>query len=182
MDDAPIVLAGTAQAGRLSAIWSPIAGRLQAHRTILKFAAVGAIGYVIYTGLLLFMYDLATLPFLPDKHTSVHLLLFTHSDSLLLITTLVGTQASIIGVFAGHTLWTFADLPTVQKPLWLRFLQFEGRALVSTLGILTVAVNGLAVGAGVPPYLAVPVGLVTAFTWNWVWDSRIIWRRRGASR
>ena len=182
MDDAPIVLTGAAQASRLSAVWGLVASQLQTHRTILKFAAVGAIGYVIYTGLLLLMYDLAALPFLPDKDSSVDLLLFTHSDSLLLITTLVGTQASIMGVFAGHTLWTFADLPTVQKPLWLRFLQFEGRALVSTLGILTVAVNGLALGAGVTPYVAVPVGLVTAFTWNWILDSRFIWRRRGASR
>ncbi len=180
MDDAPIILAGTAQPGRLSIVWGLVAGKLQAHRRILRFAAVGAIGYVIYIGLLFLMYDLALLPFLPDKHRSVNLLLFTHGDALLLITTLVGTEASIIAVFAGHTLWTFADLPTNQKPLWLRFLQFEGRALVSTLGILTVTVNGLAVVGGVPPYLAISVGLVAAFTWNWVLDSRFIWRARSA--
>ena len=177
MDDGPIVLAGAAQGARLNAIWGLIARQVEAHRTLIKFAAVGAIGYFIYTGLLLFMYDLSALPFLPDKHTSLDLLLFTHDDALLLITTLVGTQASIAGVFTGHCLWTFADRTTVRKALWLRFLQFEGRALVSTLGILTVAVNGAAVGLGLHPYIAIPIGLITAFTWNWLWDSRFIWRK-----
>ena len=167
------------------AVRSPIArlvdlarSQFQQRRTFIKFAAVGAIGYVIYLGLLLFMYDLELFPFLPDKNTSANLLLFTHDDILLLITTLIGTQLSIVAVFIGHSLWTFADRPSVRKPLWLRFVQFQGRALVSTLGILTVAVNALTLLAGVHPSLAVPVGLVAAFVWNWLLDSRVIWRPR----
>lgn len=182
MNDAPIVLTRAAQAARLNTVWGLVTRQIAAHRTILKFAVVGGLGYVIYTGLLLFMYDLSLLPFLPAKETSVDLLLFTHDDVLLLITTLVGTQASIIGVFSGHALWTFADRPTIEKPIWLRFLQFEAKALVSTLGILTVAVNSLTVGLGLRPFIAVLVGLVTAFSWNWLWDSRFIWRRRSFSR
>lgn len=182
IDDGPVVLTGTAQGARFSAVWNLIARQIETHWTMVKFALMGGLGYLIYTGLLLFVYDLSLLPFLPDKDTSVRLLFFTHGDALLLITTLVGTEASIIGVFSGHSLWTFADRPTARKPLWLRFLQFQAKALISTLGILTVAVNGLAVGAGLHPYAAVPIGLVTAFTWNWLWDSKFIWPRRSLPR
>ncbi|HET8944699.1 MAG TPA: GtrA family protein [Dehalococcoidia bacterium] len=161
----------------IGAAFKFIRRQMESHRTIIKFAAVGAIGYVIYTAVLFVMYDTSTLSFLPERHTRVDLLLFTHTDVLLLITTLVGTQASIVGVFTGHNLWTFTDWQAVRKPLWLRFLQFEGRALVSTLGILTVAVNAATVGLGVSPYIALFFGLVAAFTWNWLWDTQIIWAK-----
>ncbi len=182
MDDAPIVARGAGQAIRLSAFWGFIARHLEARRTFLKFAMVGALGYVIYAGVLLLAYDLSVLPFMPAKDTSVDLLLFTHEDSLLLTTTLIATQASIFGVFIGHSHWTFADREVVRKPLWIRLLQFEARALASTLGILTVVVNGLALGLGVHPIVALPIGLVAAFTWNWTWDSRYIWRRISAPK
>jgi putative flippase GtrA len=155
-----------------------VRSQYERHHTFVKFAAVGAIGYVIYLALLFVMYDREVFPFLPDKNTSTNLWLFTHDDVLLLITTLIGSQLSIIAVFIGHNLWTFADRATVRKPLWLRFAQFQGRALVSTLGILTVAVNLLTLVAGVHPTMAVPVGLVAAFVWNWLLDSKIIWRLR----
>jgi len=179
IESTPTVATRAVQASRLNAVWDFVARQLVAHRTIIKFAAVGTLGYIIYTSLLLLLYDLSALPFLPSKDTSVDLLLFTHGDSLLLITTLIGTQASIIGVFIGHYVWTFTDWQTVRKPLWLRFLQFEARALASTLGILTVAVNGMAVGLGVHPFVGVPVGFVAAFTWNWLWDTKFIWRKSG---
>jgi putative flippase GtrA len=148
----------------------------EAHRTIIRFALVGSFGYVIYSGLLFLLYDLHALPFLPEKKRDVDLLLFTYDDSLLLITTLIGTEASILGVFAGHSLWTFAGLQVTEKPLWLRFAEFQLKALVPTLGILTVVVNGLAVGFGIHHTLAVPAGFAASFMWNWLWDSRIIWR------
>ncbi len=182
IEKTPTVATRAVQASRLNTLWDSVARRLNPHRTIIKFAAVGALGYVIYTILLLLLYDLSAIPFLPSKDTSVDLVLFTHGDALLLITTLVGTQASIIGVFIGHSLWTFTDWQTVGKPLWLRFLQFEARALASTLVILTVAVNGIAVGLGVHPLVGLPVGLVAAFTWNWLWDTKFIWRKSGVSQ
>jgi len=182
IENAPAVATMAVQASRLNAILDFVARQLHPHHTIIKFAAVGALGYVIYTGTLLLLYDLSALPFLPSKDTSVDLLLFSHGDSLLLITTLIGTQASIIGVFIGHSLWTFADWQAARKPLWLRFLQFEARALASTLGILTVAVNGVAVGLGVHPLVGLPVGLVAAFTWNWLCDTKFVWRKSGVSQ
>jgi putative flippase GtrA len=149
------------------------------YRKLIRYGLVGSIGYIIYVGLLALMYDLALVPFLPGKGASVHLLVFTHSDSLFLITTLIGTQASIFAVFAGHTLWTFSDAGS-GKPLWLRFGQFEARALVSTLGILTLTVNA-AVLAGVQHYVAVALSIVVTFTWNWLWDSKVVWRKDNRS-
>lgn len=151
-------------------------GRLyDRYHKLLRYGLVGSLGYVIYVGLLELMYDLTLLPFFPGKDESVDLIVFTHSDSLFLITTLIGTQASICAVFAGHSLWTFSDV-SGSKPLWLRFAQFEARALVSTLGILTVTVNA-AVLAGVHHFAAVCISIILTFTWNWLWDSKVVWRK-----
>ncbi|MFQ5471965.1 MAG: GtrA family protein [Dehalococcoidia bacterium] len=159
-----------------------LAGRLVellvAHQTLVKYAITGASGYVVYLGILAVMYDLAVVPFLPAKQEAVDLVLFTHGDARLLITTLVATQASIFAVFAGHCRWTFVERSVDGKSLWLRFAQFEARALVSTLGILTITVNA-AVLSGVNHFLAVPMGLVATFAWNWLWDSKLIWRKDG---
>lgn len=191
MDGAPIIdevavgLADltVAPASALTNLSTFIRRQYESHRTIIRFAVVGSFGYVIYSGLLFLLYDLHALPFLPEKKREVDLLLFTYNDSLLLITTLIGTEASILGVFAGHSLWTFAGLPVAEKRLWLRFVEFQLKALVPTLGILTVVVNGLAVGFGIHHTLAVPAGFAASFMWNWLWDSRIIWRRnRSAER
>ena len=148
-----------------------------AHRTVFRFAIVGSLGYLIYSGLLILLYDLHVLAFLPEEKRSVDLYLFSYNDSLLLITTLIGTEASIIGVFIGHSLWTFADLPVANKPRLVRLAEFQLKALVPTLGILTVVVNGLAVGFGIHHTIAVPIGFAASFMWNWLWDTRFIWRR-----
>jgi hypothetical protein len=47
---------------------------------------------------------------------------------------------------------------------------------------LTVAVNGVAVGLGVHPLVGLPVGLVAAFTWNWLCDTKFVWRKSGVSQ
>ena len=169
--------ATTAKPGFRQTITGRIGRLREQYGRIIRYALVGSIGYIVYLGLLAVVYDFAALPFLPAKDQSVNLLLFTHSDALFLLTTLIASEASIVAVFAGHSLWTFADSHTSGKPLWLRFAQFEARALVSTLGILTVSVNA-AVLAGLHHYLALPIGLVATFTWNWIWDSKVIWRKR----
>lgn len=159
--------------------WLRLSDLFGRHHKLIRYGLVGSLGYIIYIGLLALMYDLALVPFLPGKGDSVDLLIVTHKDSLFLITTLIGTQASICGVFAGHSLWTFAE-GSSGKPFWLRFAQFETRALVSTLGILTLTVNA-AVLLGVQHYVAVALSVVVTFTWNWLWDSRVVWRKENKS-
>lgn len=144
---------------------------------ILRFMTVGTLGYVIYQLVVAIMYDTPVFWFLPGKDEGANLILFEHGDARLLIATLVATELAIIGVFSGHTLWTFRDRDSVRKPLWMRFGQFNAKALVSTLGILTVTVNVLTLNFGFYHYVAVPIGVLLAFTWNWAWDTQIVWRR-----
>ena len=151
------------------------------HPTLVRFFAVGVLGYAIYVGLLFAIYDLNVFAFLPNKETSVDLLLFSHGDALLLVATVIATQVSITAVFIAHQLWTFADRTHHKTALWVRFLQFEAKALISILGILTVVVNVIALGAGVHPIVAVPAGMVLAFICNWLIDSRLIWASRVAA-
>ena len=165
-----------------ASLFESVRRKYAAHRTIVRFAIVGGVGYVIYSGLLFLLYDLHVLAFLPEQKQSVDLLLFSYNDSLLLITTLIGTEASIIGVFIGHSIWTFSGLAVTNKPRWRRFAEYQLKALVPTLGILTVVVNGLAVGFGIHHAVAVPIGFAASFMWNWLWDTRLIWRRKQAAQ
>lgn len=165
----------TAGSGRASLLegWRT---RLLGNRTLAKFAITGATGYGVYQIVFLLLYESPLVSFLPEKEETINLLGFSHGDARLLITTLVAAELSIVGVFAGHHLWTFRDRVTISKPVWLRFGQFNAKAAVSSLGILTAMVNGLTLGLDVTPYLAIPLGVIAAFTWNWLWDSRFIWR------
>jgi putative flippase GtrA len=177
MDNAPVALTGSAWVARLTAIWEFLLRQRRTHATLLKFTLVGMVGYLLYTGALFLVYDSGLLPFLPDKNTSVRLGLFTHSDVRLLIGTLAAAQVSITGGFFARDLWVFRGSPVVRKPGWRRFLEFQAKSLVSTLGILTVTVNVLTEGLGLAHYVSTPIGISIAFVWNWLWESRFIWRR-----
>ena len=151
--------------------------RLSRLHTLRRFVVVGATGYVIYQAVLFLMYDLSLLPFMPAKETSADLMLFTHSDLRLLITTLVAAELSIIGAFIGHNQWTFRDRDVAYNPAWRRFLKYNLKAVVSTMLIVTGVVNVLTVGFGLHHVIAVPLGVLAGFTWNWIWDAQYIWQR-----
>ena len=150
--------------------------RLLAHPVLLKFALMGATGYIVYQLVFFIFYDSSLLGFLPEKGQTLKVLGFSHGDARLLIATLVAAELSIVGVFTGHHLWTFRERLTESKPLWVRFGQFNSKAAVSSLGILTAVVNLLTLALNVTPYLTIPIGVAAAFLWNWRWDSRFIWR------
>lgn len=176
MDDAPVALPQSGQAARLTAIRKLVLRQARTHRTLLKFMLVGLVGYFLYTSALFLVYDLP-FPFVPDKHTSTRLGLFTHNDIRLLIGTLMAAQVSITGGFFARDLWVFSDSPVVRRPGWKRFLQFQAKSLVSTLFILTVTVNILTGEVGLAHYASAPIGIAIAFIWNWLWESQYIWRR-----
>ncbi|HLC29960.1 MAG TPA: GtrA family protein [Dehalococcoidia bacterium] len=178
MDEAPVALTGPAQADRLTAVWELVLRQARAHSTLFKFMLVGLLGYFLYTGALFIVYDLP-FPFMPDKHTSAQLVLFTHADLRLLIGTLMAAQLSITGGFFARDLWVFTDSPVIRRPRWQRFLQYQAKSLVSTLAIVSVTVNILTVEAGVPHYISTPIGTAIAFVWNWLWESQFIWQRSG---
>jgi putative flippase GtrA len=146
--------------------------------TLAKFMLVGAGGYVAYQLTIFVAYDSSLLWFLPAKATSLRMIFFTHSDSRLLYSTLLASEVAIITSFTAHTNWTFRERSVVKRPLWMRFTQFNGKALISTAGITTAVVNLLVVWAGFHHFLAVPIGVLVAFGWNWGWDSQLIFRRQ----
>lgn len=157
-------------------ILSLIASQLHKHATFIKFALVGLIGYALYTGALFVTYDLP-IPLMPAKDTGLDLGLFRHDDFRLLVGTLVAGEVSIAGGFFARDMWVFTDWPLARKPGWLRFVQYQVKSLVSTLGILTLSVNLLTPLFGVPHYIATPIGVAIAFAWNWFTESGVIWRR-----
>jgi len=159
-------------------LWQALRARLREHSTLLRFAAIGLSGYVTYQIVFLLLYESPLIWFLPAKGEDLGLIAFSHSDARLLITTLVAAELSIVGVFFGHHFWTFRDRATAEKPVWLRFVQFNAKASVSSLGLITLVVNLLTLQVGASPYLAIPAGVAVAFLWNWTWDSRYIWRRQ----
>jgi putative flippase GtrA len=150
--------------------------RLAAHATIIKFLIVGGIGYLVYQSVLFAVYDGALFPFLPDKDVSVRMVFFDHGDVRLLIASLVAMEFGVTTAFIGHHRWTFRDRG-VHKPVLLRYGQFHANQLISALGILTVTVNLLTVQFGFYHFLAVPIGMAMAGSWNWLFDSQVIWRR-----
>jgi putative flippase GtrA len=157
-------------------LWQTLRTRLREHFTLLKFVTMGTIGYIVYQLVFLLFYESSLVWFLPAKGEELSLLAFSHSDARLLITTLVAAELSIAAVFSGHHLWTFRDRRSVEKPIWLRFIQFNGKAAVSSLGLLTLIVNLLTLRVGLTAYLSIPAGVVAVFLWNWLWDSKFIWR------
>ena len=163
--------------GLVAAVRRALDRRSNGVRTLSKFLLVGAGGYVAYQTALFVFYDSALLWFLPGRDTSIDLGLFTHGDTRLLMSTLLAGEVAIICSFTAHSFWTFRDRLIANKPVWMRFSQFNAKALVSTGGIMTVVVNFLVLGVGLHHVLAVPIGVLVAFGWNWAFDSQLIFRR-----
>ena len=171
--------AGTAAAATtfLVVLREALARRRKGLETLGRFLLVGAGGYLTYQLALFLTYDSSLLWFLPAKDTAMRMIFFTHQDVRLLFSTLLAAEAAIIVSFTAHTNWTFRTRQVRRKPLWLRFGQFNTKALVSTVGITTGVVNALVLGLGLHHVLAVPFGVLAAFSWNWLWDTKYIWHR-----
>ncbi len=170
-------ISGRAEGAPFIPFYETARKRLAGQRTLFRFVVVGAVGYLIYQIGLFIMYDSPLLWFLPAKDTGASLILFTHGDLRLLITSLLAAELSIVGAFAGHNRWTFRSRQVVYNSLWLRFSKYNVKAVVSSIGILTVVVNVLSVQFGLYHVIAAPLGVLMAFTWNWLWDAQYIWRQ-----
>lgn len=162
---------------QLRSLGEALRQQLASHIALVRFALVGGSGYLLYQGVLFLMYDSPLFWFLPAKDTSANIIFFEHGDVRLLITTLVATVLTLVGVFTGHNLWTFRDRNSVGKPLWLRFGQFVAAASVAAFGIVTVTVNVLTVQFDMYHFVALPIGVALAAIWDWLWYSQFIWRR-----
>ncbi len=163
--------------GRLAAWRDHAAARLAASPTFVRFLIVGAIGYLVNQFFLYLLYDSPAFPVLPAKDTSARILFFTHPDVRLLIATVVAVELAILSNFLWHNLWTFSGY-TRRLPMLLRFVAFNVTSIGSPI-ISVTTVNVLTPRFGVNVYAANSIGIALGMTWNWVWNTQLIWRKGG---
>ena len=161
--------------GRLAAWRDYIAARLAHSSTFVKFSIVGTIGYLVNQFFLYLFYDSPAFPFLPDKGTNAHIVFFTHPDVRLLIATVVAVELAILSNFLWHNVWTFSDRSR-RMLLLLRLVTFNVTSIGSPI-ISVTTVNVLTPHFEVNAYIANSIGVALGMTWNWVWNTQLIWRK-----
>lgn len=147
----------------------------QAHvpRTFIKFLIVGTIGYLVNQITLFIVYDSPVFWFLPEQRTRVDLGLFAHRDVRLLIATIVAVEAAIVSNFLWHERWTFRERDRSASKRW-RFAKFNSTSIGSPI-ISVTTVNILTPMFGISPYLTNTIGIILGMTWNWLWNTFVIW-------
>jgi dolichol-phosphate mannosyltransferase len=150
--------------------------RLPLGATFVKFLIVGGIAYLINQFMLFLLYDSPVFWFLPDKDTDTNLLLFSHPDIRLLISSVLAVEIAIVFQFTSHERWTFKDRP---RKGWgpFRFAKFNLSSAVSPI-IVVVTVNTLTPIFGISPYISNTIGIAAGVMWNWTWNSLVIWPRQ----
>ncbi len=150
-----------------------LAHRLHLPTTLVKFLIVGGIGFLIYQAAFYVLYDSPVFWFLPGKDTRVDFGLFTHPDIRLLIGSIAAVETAIVFQFNAHDRWTFRHRPRNGWGL-LRFVKFNVSSAVSPI-IMVLTVNVVTPTFGLSPYLSSAIGVLLGFTWNWTWNSMVIW-------
>jgi len=168
-------IAASAGDSRLAAWRGYAAARLAGSSTFIKFSIVGTIGYVVNQFFLYVFYDSPAFPFLPEKDTSARIIFFTHPDVRLLIATVIAVELAILSNFLWHNLWTFSDRSN-RLPMLLRLIAFNITSIGSPI-ISVTTVNILTPNFGINAYIANSIGVALGMTWNWVWNTRLIWRK-----
>jgi putative flippase GtrA len=143
--------------------------------TLLKFVAIGTIGYLVNQIGLFLAYDTGLLPFLPPPNTDVHLGFFSHRDERLLYASIIAVELSIFSNFFWHEHWTFRSRST--RGHWTsRLVRFNITSLGSPI-VSVLVVNVLVPYFGIDKYIANTIGVLLGLSWNWAANTRIIWRR-----
>lgn len=143
-----------------------------------KFLIVGTFGFTLNTILLYLFYDTPLLFFLSPKETAWGFLGFSHPDLRLFASTVFAVEASIVSNFLWHENWTFGKRQKAGKFL-TRYWQFNIAAFGSP--IITVAtVNILTPYFGVYYLISNAIGVLLGLTWNYILNTRIIWRSKPA--
>jgi putative flippase GtrA len=161
--------------GRLAAWREYVIARAAASSTFIKFCIVGTIGYLVNQFFLFLFYDSPAFPFLPEKGTDARIVFFTHPDVRLLIATVLAVELAILSNFLWHNLWTFSDRSR-RLPMLLRWIIFNITSIGSPI-ISVTTVNVLTPNFGVNAYIANSIGVALGMSWNWMWNTRVIWRK-----
>ncbi len=146
---------------------------LRRRATFVKFLIVGTIGFIVNTFALFVLYDTSILP-LPAKSTSWNFLGLIHPDARLFIASVIAVETAIVSNFLWHENWTFRWRPK-RGPAPLRFARFNVVAIVSPI-IQVATVNILTPFFGIYYLISNAIGVLLGLTWNWIWNTRVIWR------
>jgi putative flippase GtrA len=149
--------------------------RLPVSPTLIKFLIVGGIGYLVNQFTLFLVYDSPLFVFLPAQGTDFGFILFTHPNVRLFIASVIAVEAGIVSNFYWHERWTFRHRER-RAPAIVRFLKFNLTSIGSPL-IAVATINTLTPAFGISPYIANTIGIALGSTWNWIWDTRVIWPR-----
>ncbi len=149
--------------------------RLHVSTTFVKFLIVGSIGYLVNQATLLLVYDSPVFWFLPGKDTDFDFILFTHPDIRLFIASVMAVEVAIVSNFYWHERWTFRHRER-RVPTVVRFLRFNLTSIGSPL-ISVATVNTLTPVFDISPYISNTIGVGLGTTWNWTWDTLVIWPR-----
>lgn len=163
-----------------------IAERFHIPTTMVKFVIVGGIGFLINEAMLALLYDGGLLAFLADKHEHIDLGFVTATDARLLFASIAAVEVAIVCQFNMHERWTFRKRNR-DGNIFVRFFKFNLGSIVSPI-VTVLCVNVLtpeirdAAGADtilgkVAPYIANGFGVVLGFSWNYIFTSKMIWRR-----
>jgi putative flippase GtrA len=145
------------------------------YTTLLKFLVVGAIGFFVNQFFLFLLYDTPVLWFLPKAETQADVLFVTVGDVRLLIASIVAVEISIVSNFFFHDRWTFRDRQ--KKPLPIRFAQFNLTSFGSPV-ISVATINVLTPNFGIHYFISNSIGIALGMSWNWLWNTRLVWRSR----
>jgi putative flippase GtrA len=171
-------LATSSEEGLMAAA-SALAHRLHLPTTLIKFAMVGGVAFVIYQVILYLVYGEPPASFLPDLSGLFWFLparvedpsLF-NPDPRLVIASIAGVEAAIVFQFNSHERWTFRHRPR-KGWIGLRFIKFNLNSIVSP--IIMVITTIVLHSVNVSPYLSSIVGVLIGFAWNWTMNSMVIW-------
>jgi putative flippase GtrA len=162
-----------------------LAERLHVPTTMLKFVIVGGIGFLINETVLFLLYDGGLFGFLADKHESIDIG-FASPEARLLFASIAAVEVAIICQFNLHERWTFHNRNR-DGNIFFRFAKFNLGSIVSPIvtvlcvNVLTPEIRDAAgpdsIVGKVAPYLANGFGVVMGFSWNYIFTSKVIWRR-----
>jgi dolichol-phosphate mannosyltransferase len=150
--------------------------RYRKNTILVKFLIVGTIGFIVYSIFMWVFYDSPFLPFMPQKNTTWGFWRLTHADLRLFISSVISIEASIMSNFLWHENWTFKKRLKKGR-LVTRFWQFHIIAIGSPL-IQLASVNILTPYFGLPWLISSAIGVLIGLTWNYLWNTQVVWRRR----
>lgn len=168
--------------------------RLKKFEMLIKFLVVGTVGYVV-NSVVLGLLNRGEINFI-DKFVIPNLLarpifdfiptgagtpaLFFIRLDRLFFSSVVSIELSIFSNFILHENWTFVDRDK-RGNILTRFGKFNITSAVSPIiQLLTILVlHNL---FGIHEQVGLAIGILIGLSWNWVWNTRYIWKEKKVSR